>query len=73
MRWGILATGGIAAAFAADLATASNSGSAAGPDAEIVAVASRSRESAQAFAVGVPPARAKPRNSWRRRRSTTAS
>ncbi|MFE1308030.1 Gfo/Idh/MocA family protein [Streptomyces sp. NPDC058755] len=50
VRWGILATGGIAAAFAADLVTASNSGSAAGPDAEIVAVASRSQESAQAFA-----------------------
>ncbi|OXY94397.1 oxidoreductase [Streptomyces diastatochromogenes] len=42
MRWGILATGGIAAAFAADLVDL--------PDAEIVAVASRSQESAQAFA-----------------------
>lgn len=42
VRWGILATGGIAAAFAADLVDL--------PDAEIVAVASRSRESAEAFA-----------------------
>ncbi|GGM86393.1 oxidoreductase [Streptomyces fuscichromogenes] len=42
MRWGILATGGIAAAFAADLVDL--------PDAEIVAVASRSSESAAAFA-----------------------
>ncbi|MFE1880481.1 Gfo/Idh/MocA family protein [Streptomyces diastatochromogenes] len=42
VRWGILATGGIAAAFAADLVDL--------PDAEIVAVASRSQESAQAFA-----------------------
>lgn len=42
VRWGILATGGIAASFAADLVDL--------PDAEIVAVASRSRESAQAFA-----------------------
>ncbi|WP_333772823.1 Gfo/Idh/MocA family protein [Streptomyces sp. IBSBF 3136] len=42
VRWGILATGGIAAAFAADLVDL--------PDAEIVAVGSRSRESAEAFA-----------------------
>ncbi|MFJ3716306.1 Gfo/Idh/MocA family protein [Streptomyces sp. NPDC090057] len=42
VRWGILATGGIAAAFAADLVDL--------PDAEIVAVASRRRESAEAFA-----------------------
>ncbi|MFF8428232.1 Gfo/Idh/MocA family protein [Streptomyces sp. NPDC016566] len=42
VRWGILATGGIAASFAADLVDL--------PDAEIVAVASRSRESARAFA-----------------------
>ncbi|MGW4568235.1 Gfo/Idh/MocA family protein [Streptomyces sp. NPDC004561] len=42
VRWGILATGGIAAAFAADLVDL--------PDAEIAAVASRSRESAEAFA-----------------------
>lgn len=41
VRWGILATGGIAAAFAADLVDL--------PDAEIVAVASRRRESAEAF------------------------
>ncbi|UFR04819.1 Gfo/Idh/MocA family oxidoreductase [Streptomyces sp. Go40/10] len=42
VRWGILATGGIAAAFAADLVDLA--------DAEIVAVASRRRESAEAFA-----------------------
>ncbi|MGW7421919.1 Gfo/Idh/MocA family protein [Streptomyces sp. NPDC054813] len=42
VRWGILATGGIAAAFAADLVDL--------PDAEIAAVASRSAESAEAFA-----------------------
>ncbi|MEW2255231.1 Gfo/Idh/MocA family oxidoreductase [Streptomyces sp. NPDC047869] len=42
VRWGILATGGIAAAFAADLVDL--------PDAEIVAVASRRREPAEAFA-----------------------
>ncbi|CAM5464671.1 MULTISPECIES: Gfo/Idh/MocA family protein [Streptomyces] len=42
VRWGILATGGIAAAFAADLVDL--------PGAEIVAVASRRRESAEAFA-----------------------
>lgn len=42
VRWGILATGGIAAAFAADLVDL--------PDAEIAAVASRSARSAEAFA-----------------------
>ncbi|MEU6196757.1 Gfo/Idh/MocA family oxidoreductase [Streptomyces sp. NPDC047061] len=42
VRWGILATGGIAASFAADLVDL--------PDAEIVAVASRSAESAAGFA-----------------------
>ncbi|MFE9447896.1 Gfo/Idh/MocA family protein [Streptomyces sp. NPDC006739] len=42
VRWGILATGGIAAAFTADLVDL--------PDAEIVAVASRRPESARAFA-----------------------
>ncbi|MGW1624223.1 Gfo/Idh/MocA family protein [Streptomyces sp. NPDC002172] len=42
VRWGILATGGIAAAFAADLVDL--------PDAEIVAVASRSPEAAAGFA-----------------------
>ncbi|PZG91573.1 oxidoreductase [Streptomyces sp. NTH33] len=41
-RWGILATGGIAAAFTADLVDL--------PDAEVVAVASRSEEPARAFA-----------------------
>jgi predicted dehydrogenase len=41
-RWGILATGGIAAAFTADLVDL--------PDAEVVAVASRREESAKAFA-----------------------
>ncbi|WP_406460431.1 Gfo/Idh/MocA family oxidoreductase [Streptomyces sp. NBC_01622] len=50
VRWGILATGGIAAAFTAALIEASDSGSAAGPDAEVVAVASRTEESAKAFA-----------------------
>ncbi|MGW2642475.1 Gfo/Idh/MocA family protein [Streptomyces sp. NPDC001348] len=50
VRWGILATGGIAAAFAADLVDL--------PDAELVAVASRSEESARAFAerFGIPRA-----------------
>ncbi|POX54755.1 oxidoreductase [Streptomyces sp. Ru71] len=42
VRWGILATGGIAAAFTADLVDL--------PDARVVAVASRSEESAEAFA-----------------------
>ncbi|MFE0511736.1 Gfo/Idh/MocA family protein [Streptomyces sp. NPDC058964] len=50
VRWGILATGGIAAAFAADLVDL--------PDAEIVAVASRSHDPAKAFAerFGIPRA-----------------
>lgn len=50
MRWGILATGGIAAAFTADLVDL--------PDAEVVAVASRSQASADAFAerFGIPRA-----------------
>ncbi|MDT9700104.1 Gfo/Idh/MocA family oxidoreductase [Streptomyces sp. P17] len=42
VRWGILATGGIAATFTADLVDM--------PDAEVVAVASRSQESADGFA-----------------------
>ncbi|MFI1729339.1 Gfo/Idh/MocA family protein [Streptomyces acidicola] len=42
VRWGVLATGGIAASFTADLVDL--------PDAEVVAVASRSTESAKAFA-----------------------
>jgi predicted dehydrogenase len=42
VRWGILATGGIAAAFTADLVDL--------PDAEVVAVASRTEASATAFA-----------------------
>ncbi|MGY6025138.1 Gfo/Idh/MocA family protein [Streptomyces spinosirectus] len=42
LRWGILATGGIAAAFTADLIDL--------PDAEVVAVASRTEASAKAFA-----------------------
>jgi predicted dehydrogenase len=42
VRWGILATGGIAAAFTADLVDL--------PDAEVVAVASRTESSAKAFA-----------------------
>src|SRR5690606_11663535 len=41
LRWGILATGGIAAAFASDLRTAGL---------DLVAVGSRSQESADAFA-----------------------
>src|SRR5258708_11991965 len=41
IRWGILATGGIAHAFARDLALQ--------PDCELVAVGSRSRASADAF------------------------
>ncbi|MER5835741.1 Gfo/Idh/MocA family oxidoreductase, partial [Streptomyces sp. NPDC002130] len=50
VRWGILATGGIAGAFTADLIDL--------PDAEVVAVASRSGESAKAFAerFGIPRA-----------------
>ncbi|MGW0862768.1 Gfo/Idh/MocA family protein [Streptomyces sp. NPDC002611] len=50
VRWGVLATGGIAAAFTADLFDL--------PDAEVVAVASRSEESAKAFAerFGIPRA-----------------
>ncbi|GGS20972.1 oxidoreductase [Streptomyces griseoviridis] len=42
MRWGVLATGGMAARFTADLVDL--------PDAEVVAVASRSEASAKAFA-----------------------
>lgn len=42
VRWGVLATGGIAAAFAAELVDL--------PDAELVAVASRTEASAKAFA-----------------------
>ncbi|MFJ8633701.1 Gfo/Idh/MocA family protein [Streptomyces sp. NPDC093568] len=50
VRWGILATGGIAAAFTADLVDL--------PDADVVAVASRKQESADAFAdrFGIPRA-----------------
>ncbi|MBK3631361.1 Gfo/Idh/MocA family oxidoreductase, partial [Streptomyces sp. MBT49] len=50
VRWGILATGGIAAAFTADLIDL--------PDAEVVAVASRSEPAAKAFAdrFGIPRA-----------------
>ncbi|MGW0707977.1 Gfo/Idh/MocA family protein [Streptomyces sp. NPDC002643] len=50
VRWGILATGGIAAAFTADLVDL--------PDAEVVAVASRGEESAKGFAerFGIPRA-----------------
>ncbi|SEH01341.1 Predicted dehydrogenase [Nonomuraea solani] len=49
-RWGILATGGIAAAFVSDLALL--------PDAEVVAVGSRRLDTAQAFAAerGIPRA-----------------
>ncbi|SDM03272.1 Gfo/Idh/MocA family protein [Microbacterium azadirachtae] len=49
LRWGILATGGIAAAFAADLRTAGL---------DLVAVGSRSQESADAFAARYGIARA---------------
>ena len=49
LRWGILATGGIAAAFAADLRTAGL---------DLVAVGSRSQESADAFAARFDIARA---------------
>lgn len=50
VRWGVLATGGIAATFTADLQ--------AMPDAEVVAVASRTDASATAFAerFGIPRA-----------------
>lgn len=50
VRWGVLATGGIAATFTADLQ--------AMPDAEVVAVASRTDASANAFAerFGIPRA-----------------
>ncbi|WP_093897736.1 Gfo/Idh/MocA family protein [Streptomyces sp. Ncost-T10-10d] len=50
LRWGVLATGGIAATFTEDLR--------AMPDAEVVAVASRTDASAQAFAqrFGIPRA-----------------
>ncbi|MFD7228914.1 Gfo/Idh/MocA family protein [Streptomyces sp. NPDC059881] len=50
VRWGVLATGGIAASFTAALKTM--------PDAEVVAVASRTETSARAFAerFGIPKA-----------------
>ncbi|MET9776063.1 Gfo/Idh/MocA family oxidoreductase [Streptomyces sp. NPDC006367] len=50
VRWGILATGGMAATFTADLVDL--------PDAEVVAVASRTEASAKAFAerFGIPRA-----------------
>ncbi|MEV3874431.1 Gfo/Idh/MocA family oxidoreductase [Streptomyces sp. NPDC049906] len=50
VRWGILATGGIAASFTHDLLEL--------PDAEVVAVASRTEEGARAFAdrFGIPRA-----------------
>ncbi|MFI6378392.1 Gfo/Idh/MocA family protein [Streptomyces sp. NPDC050658] len=50
MRWGVLATGGIAASFTANLLDM--------PDAEVVAVASRTEASAKAFAerFGIPRA-----------------
>lgn len=51
LRWGILATGGIAAAFASDLRTAGL---------DLVAVGSRSQESADAFAERFDIARAHP-------------
>ncbi|GAA4921889.1 Gfo/Idh/MocA family protein [Streptomyces coeruleoprunus] len=51
VRWGVLATGGIAASFTRDLLEMPD-------DAEVVAVASRSEESAKAFAerFGIPRA-----------------
>src|SRR3954451_12348863 len=50
VRWGVLATGGIAAALTADLVDL--------PDAEVVAVGARAQESARAFAerFGIPRA-----------------
>lgn len=50
VRWGILATGGMAARFTADLVDL--------PDAEVVAVASRTEASAKTFAerFGIPRA-----------------
>lgn len=55
VRWGVLATGGMAAAFTEDLLLL--------PDARVTAVGSRSAESAQAFAdrFGIPRAH----GSWR--------
>ncbi|MET9442798.1 Gfo/Idh/MocA family oxidoreductase [Streptomyces sp. NPDC006610] len=50
VRWGILATGGMAARFTADLVDL--------PDAEVVAVASRTEDSARAFAERFGVARA---------------
>ncbi|MGO9503555.1 MAG: Gfo/Idh/MocA family protein [Streptosporangiaceae bacterium] len=52
IRWGIVATGGIAHAFARDLALL--------PDAELAAVGSRSKASADAFASEFGAARAHP-------------
>ncbi|WP_175410836.1 Gfo/Idh/MocA family protein [Streptomyces sp. TRM64462] len=51
VRWGVLATGGIAASFTSDLLELAD-------DAEVVAVASRTAESAKAFAerFGIPRA-----------------
>jgi predicted dehydrogenase len=54
VRWGILATGGIAASFTEDLALL--------PDAEVVAVGSRSQDAADAFAARHGIARA--HGSW---------
>src|SRR5690606_24294212 len=51
LRWGILATGGIASAFASDLRTAGL---------DLVAVGSRSQESADAFAARFDIAHAHP-------------
>ncbi|MCZ9341993.1 Gfo/Idh/MocA family oxidoreductase, partial [Streptomyces sp. TRM76130] len=50
VRWGVLATGAMAARFAADLVDL--------PDAEVVAVASRTEASARAFAERFGTARA---------------